>query len=185
MFPSHYLTSLWLTVPDAWLLNLPHPRLRRLFPESIRGAREPGRRRAGVPPAQVLVWPPRAELPGPLADLPHSTGTGGQMAQGREALGVAHSLGVWPGLPHPSLSCTGKLGMGAGWTRMPRRGLQEPDRAQFPVCDTHESTGAGSPRDYSSFLSPGPPRALGLASLTPQQRDRAWTLAHRPRTPGS
>lgn len=177
MYPLRTSWSFWLAVPDALLMNSPHPRRSSLFPESSQSRWGAG---DGVGPE----FPHRGLVPlspqGPWQTFPHRTGTDGQIAQSWEAPRALHTA---PGCGHgyPSnLSCPRRRGRGqgcsGGWVSRSLTGL-----SFVSVIHMRQRT----PATINPSLPPGHPGALGLASLTPQQRGRAWTLFPRQRTTGS
>lgn len=175
--PLRISWSSWLAVPDALLMNSLHLRLSSLFPESSQNRFGAG---DGVGPEFTQSESCPAESPGSLADFPYPAGTDGPMAQTWEAPSALHTAPrCGHGYPSNLLSCPRRWGRGHGCSGGVSRSLTGLS-FMFVI-----HMGQRTPATITPSLPPGHPGALGLASLTPQQRGRVWTLFSRQRTTGS
>lgn len=95
--------------------------------------------------------------PGPLAALPHPICPGAQRAQSWEArVRSTYPQSAWAEVtPVIPLSYPRRRG---GDTDT----LEDPDRAQFPVCNTHRSTRQGT----AATIAPSRPPGLGITNFT-------------------
>lgn len=115
-----------------------------------------------------------------MAEFLHPTGTDGQMAQSWEASSAPHTApACGHGYPSTLLSCPRRWGRGHGCSGGVTRNLTGLS-FMFRIHMEQRTPATTTP----SLLS-GHPGALGLASVTPQQRSRAWTLFPCQRATGS